>query len=161
MTEKAVTATIKPAPVRRTLTVRAPQARAFEVFTAGFGRWWPVGHSIGKSPQKAAILEPRVGGRWYEIGEDGSECQWGEVLVFEPPSRLVLAWQINAEWRFDPDLVTEVEVRFAAEGPNATRVELEHRHLERLGEAAERARAAFDSPGGWGGILERFAQAAA
>jgi uncharacterized protein YndB with AHSA1/START domain len=155
-----VTATIEPAPVRRTLTVRAPQARAFTVFTEDFGRWWPSGHSIGKSPQKAAILEPHVGGRWYEIGEDGSECQWGKVLIFEPPSRLVLAWQIGTEWRFDPDLLTEVEVRFVPEGPHATRVELEHRHLERLGDAAERARAAFDSPGGWSGILERFVRAA-
>lgn len=153
-------ATISPAPVRKSLRVAAPPDRAFEVFTAGLSRWWPATHSIGKAPLAAAVMEPRAGGRWFERGADGSECDWGRVLVWEPPSRLVLAWQIDAAWRFDPDLVTEVEVRFIPEG-DGTRVELEHRHLERMGETAEAARAALDSPGGWGGLLEGYAGVAA
>ena len=121
---------IAPAPVRKTLQVKASQARAFEVFTAGFARWWPASHSIGKSPLKDAIMEPQVGGRWYERGEDGSECDWGRVLAWEPPARLVLSWQLSAQWKFDPDLRTEVEVRFIPEGDRLTRVEFEHRGLE-------------------------------
>ena len=107
------------------------------------------------------MLEPRQGGRWYEIGVDGTECDWGRVLQWEPPSRLVLAWQIGGTWQFDPTLVTEVEVRFVPETPNRTRVELEHRDLERFGDAQEPIRAAFESPGGWQGLLDAFAQATA
>jgi uncharacterized protein YndB with AHSA1/START domain len=147
---------IAPAPVRKSILVLAERVRAFDVFTAGLGRWWPATHSIGSSPLKEAIMEPRAGGRWFERGEDGSECDWGRVLVWEPPSRVVLAWQIDAQWRFDPNLVTEVEVTFTPEG-DATRVELEHRNIERFGDQADAARAALDSPGGWGGLLERFA----
>jgi uncharacterized protein YndB with AHSA1/START domain len=151
---------ITPAPVRRTLTVKAGAERAFEVFTAGFGRWWPVSHSIGDTPFKTVVLEPDVGGRWYEVGQDGAECDWGKVLVWEPPSRLVLAWQIDADFRYDPTLVTEVEVRFTPEGPKATRVDFEHRLLERLGDRAAALREAIDSPGGWGALLALFAAAA-
>lgn len=147
---------IKPAPVRTSITVDAPLARAFEVFTSGFGRWWPATHSIGKSPIKTAIIEPRVGGRWYEIGEDGSECEWGEVLVWEPPSRVLLAWRIGIDWQFDPKLLTEVDIRFAALGEDSTRVELEHRLLENMGETAERAREIFGSDGGWPGLLANY-----
>ena len=150
--------TIAPAPVRKTITVKALPPRAFAVFTAGMSRWWPATHSINASPMKEAIVEPRTGGRWYERGADGSECEWGKVLVWEPPHRLVLAWQIDGQWKFDESLVTEVEVRFLAEG-DATRIELEHRCLERHGAPAEQIRAALDSPGGWGGLLERFAAA--
>jgi uncharacterized protein YndB with AHSA1/START domain len=103
-----MTQTIKPAPVRRSVTVKAPQARAFEVFTDGFGRWWPQSHHIGKAAMKTAVIEPRVGGRWYEVGVDGVECQWGRVLVWEPPNRLVLAWQLSAQWQYDASLLTEV-----------------------------------------------------
>jgi hypothetical protein len=140
-----VTPTIQPAPVRRAVTVQANQAKAFEIFTAGFGRWW---RRTGAG----------IGGRWYEIGEDDVQTDWGRVLAWEPNGRLLLAWQIGADWRFDPDLVTEVEVRFIAEGPNTTRVELEHRNLERIGEAAARYRALIDSPDGWMDKLEKFAR---
>jgi hypothetical protein len=153
-----VTARINPAPVRRAVTVRAPQTRAFEVFTAGLHRWWPTTHSIGKSPIAKAVMEPRAGGRWYEIGQDGSECDWGRVIAWEPPARLLLAWQITGKWQYDPEVTTEVEVRFTPEGGDSTRVELEHRNLERLGAEAEAMRAAFESDGGWGHIMERFAQ---
>ena len=154
------TATIRPAPVRRSVTVKLSPERAFGLFTTGFGRWWPSSHSIGKSPLKTSVLEERPGGRWYEIGQDGGECDWGEVLVWEPPSRIVLAWRINAEWRFDPLLLTEVEVRFVPVDDGSTRVELEHRKLENMGAQAEAARAALDSNGGWGGILQRYLDAA-
>ncbi len=150
--------TIKPAPVRRSFTVKATPERAFDVFTAGIHRWWPHTHSIGASPQKMTVIEPRVGGRWYEIGEDGAECPWGEVLTWEPPGRLVLAWRINAEFKFDAALHTEVEVRFSAEGPNATRVEFEHRLLENLGERAAAVRESLN--GGWAGIVDLYASAA-
>jgi uncharacterized protein YndB with AHSA1/START domain len=152
------TQTIKPAPVRKTLTIKASAARAFEVFTSGIGRWWPATHSIGAAPQQTAVLEPGVGGRWYEIGEDGSQCDWGRVLSWEPPSRLVLAWQIGPDFRFDPDLVTEVEVRFFDEGPMITRVEFEHRHLERMGERAAATRESLN--GGWGGLLDLYVSVA-
>jgi uncharacterized protein YndB with AHSA1/START domain len=138
--------------------VSAPSERAFEVFTAGVGRWWPKSHHIGKADLDTLVIEPRTGGRWYERGVDGTECEVGKVLVWEPPTRLVLAWQLTAEWKFDPDLVTEVEVKFIADGANATRVELEHRDLERFGERAEAMRQQIDSDGGWPGLLQLFAQ---
>lgn len=154
-----MTATIQPAPVHSTVTVNTSQAKAFEVFTAGFGRWWQrTGAGIGKSPLRTAVLEPFAGGRWYEIGDDGVETDWGRVLAWEPVTRLLLAWQIGADWRFDPALVTEVEVRFIADGPETTRVELEHRHLERIGEAAARYRALVGGPNGWTEKLEKFAR---
>lgn len=153
--------TIVPAPVRKSIRVAASPERAFDVFTRNMARWWPATHSIGSAPLKDAVVEPYEGGRWYERGEDGSECQWGRVLIWDPPGRLVLAWQIDGQWRFDPDLVTEVEVRFTPEGADGTRVDLEHRNIDRFGAHAEAARGAFDSPGGWSGILEKFASAAA
>jgi uncharacterized protein YndB with AHSA1/START domain len=148
--------TITPAPIRKQVRVKAPPARAFEIFTAGMDRWWLKTHSISatKSPIKDIVMEPREGGRWYERGEDGSECQWGKVLAWEPPVRVLLAWQISSQWQFDPNLVTEVEIRFTPDG-TGTKVELEHRHLERLGDAAETMRQAFER--GWGALLEEFA----
>jgi uncharacterized protein YndB with AHSA1/START domain len=152
-----MTQTIKPAPVRRSVTVKAPQARAFEVFTDGFGRWWPQSHHIGKAAMKTAVIEPRVGGRWYEVGVDGVECQWGRVLVWEPPNRLVLAWQLSAQWQYDASLLTEVEVRFTSEG-EITRVDLEHRNLERFGADAEKVHGMVGGPNGWPTVLSHFAQ---
>jgi len=152
--------TILPAPVRRSLSVKAAPARAFETFTARIAAWWPATHSINKGTTMTGIvIEPRAGGRWYERGADGSECQWGRVLVWEPPQRLVLAWQIDASWRFNPDFVTEVEVRFLPDGA-ATRVEFEHRKLERFGEEAEKVRGQIDSAGGWTKLLDLYAAAA-
>jgi uncharacterized protein YndB with AHSA1/START domain len=152
--------TISPAPVRKSIRVGAPQQRAFDVFTAGMGRWWPKTHHIGAADLDTLIIEPRAGGRWFERGVDGVECDVGKVLVWEPPSRLVLAWQLTPEWKFDPDLITEVEVRFIADGDNATRVELEHRHLERFGDGADAMRQQIDAPDGWSGLLQLFAQSA-
>ena len=149
-------AKITPSPVRKSVTVEAPVRRAFEVFTKDFGTWWPATHSIGPTALKEAIIEPRTGGRWYEIGEDGSECDWGEVLAWDEPNRLVLAWRIGVDWRYDPNLMTEVEVTFIAVGENATRVDLEHRLLENMGDKAAAAHETFDSPGGWPGLLSAY-----
>ena len=157
MTIAAASRKIRPAPVRKVVSVNASPARAFEVFTAGFARWWPgATHHIGQAAYKTAVLEPRAGGRWYEIGEDGSECEWGDVLVWDPPGRLVLAWRIGADWQYHADLETEVEVTFVAEAAG-TRVTLEHRRLERMGEAAQTLRAQVDSEGGWTGIMALYA----
>jgi uncharacterized protein YndB with AHSA1/START domain len=151
---------IRPAPVRKSLTVKADAAHAFEVFTRRIGSWWPHSHSVGPSPQKNVVLEPRAGGRWFEIGEDGSECPWGKVLAWEPPARLLLAWQLNGDWKYDPDLMTEVEITFTALAPDLTRVDLEHRYLERFGDKMEPVRTAIDSEGGWTQILKLYAQVA-
>lgn len=148
-------------PVRKQILVEAAQERAFRVFTDGIDRWWPRRHHIGKSPLARAVLEPRVGGRWYAVCEDGSECDTGKVLVWEPPNRLVLAWQISSQWQYDAAFSTEVEVRFIVEGPKRTRVELEHRQLERYAEAAPEFKKMIDAPGGWGQILEQYSQSAA
>jgi uncharacterized protein YndB with AHSA1/START domain len=148
-------------PVRHHIVVEAAQETAFRVFTEGMNTWWPRAHKIGKAALKTAVLEPKVNGRWYEIGEDGSQCEWGKVLAWEPPKRLLLAWQINGQWQYDPKLVTEVEIAFKAEGAQRTRVELEHRNLDRFGDAAEMVRKAFDAPDGWAGSLRDFAKAVA
>ena len=148
--------------VRKTMRVRAPIAVAWRVFTEKMGTWWPLAHyKIGKSAAVDAVIEPRVGGRWYERGADGSTCQWGSVLSWEPPSRLVLSWDISADWQYDPALKTEIEVRFIADGAHATRVELEHRRLDRYGARCAEMRRIFDTDGDWGKLLDAFARAAA
>jgi len=151
--------------VRQSVVVEASPERAFYVFTDGMTSWWPTdSHSIGDRPMAEAVIEPRTGGRWYERADDGTECDWGRVLAWEPPDRVVLAWQISADWTADPSIHTEIEVRFTAEngGPPArTRVDLEHRGLESFGERAEQMRAIFGSDGGWNGLLGRFAAKAA
>lgn len=149
---------IRPAPIRRTLEVAVSPERAFQVFTAGMGRWWPKDKSIGTSPPAAVVMEPFAGGRWFERGENGSECMWGKVLAWEPPGRLLLAWQINADWRYDETFETEVEVLFQDLGPNLTRVAFEHRKLEAFGEKAEAMREMFELPGAWDGVLEAYAK---
>lgn len=150
--------TILPAPIRKTLEVRATPEKAFRVFTAGIDRWWPKTHTIGKHPLKQAVIEPRVGGRWYGVDVEGGEDVWGEVLAWEPPGRLLLAWRINGEWACDPSVHTEVEVIFTDLGDGGCRVDFEHRDLINLGKGAETAAAGMDS--GWGGILEMFKTAA-
>jgi uncharacterized protein YndB with AHSA1/START domain len=152
--------TIMPAPVRRSIQVGVSRERAFDVFTAGIGRWWPKTHHIGTADLDTLVIEPRQGGRWFERGVDGSECEVGKVLVWDPPARLVLAWQLTPEFKYDPELITEVEVQFIAEGANATRVELEHRNLEQFGDRADAMRQQIDGPDGWGGLLQLFAQSA-
>jgi uncharacterized protein YndB with AHSA1/START domain len=147
--------------VRKSVVVTTSPERAFQVFTEGIDRWWPREHHIGSSPLKRAILEPRPGGRWYAVCEDGSECDTGKVLAWDPPRRLVLAWQITAQWKYDANFLTEVEVSFTPEGPKRTRVDLEHRNLERFGAEALELRKNIGGPEGWGRTLETFATAAA
>jgi hypothetical protein len=151
------------APVRKTIPVAAPQEIAFGVFTDGMTTWWPLDtHHVGRTAAVAAIVEPRAGGRWLERDVDGSEKRWGHVLVWEPPHRVVLSSELGADWRPDPRIKTEIEVRFFSEGARSTRVELEHRKLEAYGAFAEELRAVFDAPdGGWARLLERYARAAA
>lgn len=148
--------------VRKSITVEASQEHAFRVFTARFGTWWPRDtHHIGAVEPETVIVEPHAGGRCYERAPDGTECDWGKVVAYEPPERIVIGWQLNAEWKYDPDFLTEVEVRFIPEGDSRTRVELEHRDLERYGERLEEVRASISSDEGWTGLLRRFAEAAA
>ena len=152
------TRTIEAAPVRKSIRVRAAQARAFEVFTARFDAWWPKSHHIGKAAMKEAVIETCVGGRWYEKDEDGAECEWGRVLAYDPPARIVLSWHINSKFVLDATVASEVEVRFIPDGAEGTLVELEHRIIA---SDADAIRAAVDSPGGWGALLELFGQSAA
>jgi hypothetical protein len=142
--------------VRKQITVQASQERAFAVFTERQGSWWPPEHHIGEQPMQEPVVEPREGGRWFERGADGSECDWGRIRVWDPPSRLVLVWQLSGEWAYDAALETEIDVRFIAEGPDRTRVELEHRGLEAYGDRAAEMQGTFDSDNGWSYILERF-----
>ena len=146
--------------VRKSVVVATTSERAFRVFTEGIDTWWPREHHIGASPLKRAVLEPHAGGRWYAVTEDGSECDTGKVLTWDPPRRLVLGWQITSQWKFDPSFLTEVEVTFTPQGPKRTRVELEHRNLDRFGIEAAELRKSIDSAGGWGELLQSFATVA-
>jgi uncharacterized protein YndB with AHSA1/START domain len=146
--------------VKKSITVNASAKRAFDVFTKDMTSWWPLlTHHISTVAAKEAVLEPFVKGRWFERGVDGSECEWGTVLAWDPPNRLVLAWQISADWKHDASLLTEVEVRFTEEG-TATSVDLEHRFDVRYGDRTEEMRTALDSAGGWTGILRGYAERA-
>jgi len=146
-------------PVTMAVTVNASPQRAFEVFTDRCYSWWPIENHIGKHDPVEIIMEPHGGGRWFERGPDGAECDWGTVLAWDPPHRLVLAWQLNGKWQYEPDLglASEVEVRFVDEGTGRTRVELSHGKLDRHGESAASIRAAISSDGGWPTILRRYA----
>jgi uncharacterized protein YndB with AHSA1/START domain len=147
--------------LRKVVSVKAPPEVAWRVFTEKMGTWWPLAtHKIGKAKAVDAVIEPGVGGRWYERGDDGSTCDWGRVLSWEPHTRVVLSWEISADWKHDPNLKTEVEVRFIADGKNGTRVELEHRRLDLYGTRRDEMRSIFDSEGGWSGLLESFARTA-
>jgi uncharacterized protein YndB with AHSA1/START domain len=148
-------ATLKIAPVRKSIRVKASPARAFEVFTAGLERWWPLDHGIGPAPRKAAVMEAHLGGHWYELAENGARTDVAKIIVWEPPRRFVMSWDINSQWKPDTTVSSEVEVRFVADGADATRVELEHRKFELMGaEGGEKMRK--DVEGGWPSLLERF-----
>jgi uncharacterized protein YndB with AHSA1/START domain len=156
-----VNRTISIAPVRKTVIVQATPAEAFEVFASRIDRWWPKTHGLGATPVRESIIEPFVGGRWYTRCEDGTDVVVGHVLTWQPPERLVVSWEISAQWKPDPraSFASEVEVRFMADTAGRTRVELEHRNFERMGAAAgETMRNGVD--GGWPTLLELFAKAA-
>ncbi len=156
----STTATIPP--IGGTVIVGVPIDKAFRVFTASFNAWWPHQYHIGQAEVAEVILEPREGGRWYERGVDGSECDWGRVLAWQPPHRLVFTWQINGQWQFDPDPehASEIEVRFTADGPGQTTVEVEHRHFERL-VGGQAIHGAISGGGGWTLLLDGYAKAVA
>ncbi len=111
------------APIVQSVTVPVPPDRAFAMFTGSMGRWWQPGKTIGKQPHVAIVIEPRAGGRWFEQDADGNQTDWGHVLAWEPPGLVLLAWQLNASFDYDPELVTEVEITFSPAG-DSTRVTL-------------------------------------
>jgi len=157
MTEQTSQQVIEP--VRHEVTVPLLPDAAFKLFTADVNSWWP-GHHIGGADLQAAIIESRAGGRFYEKDADGSECDWGQVLVFDPPGRLVLRWRLNGEFSYDPDPEhgSEVEVTFMPDGATSTRVRLEHRHFERHGSTGAALRQGVAD--GWGEILRGYAKLA-
>jgi len=144
--------------VTTSVVVDAPVDEAFTVFTKDIGSWWPTDHHILQAPLAAMVFEPRVGGHVYDVGTDGSECHWARVLAYEPPTRVVFSWDITLQWQVetDPARTSEVEVRFFPEGERRTRVELEHRHIDRHGDGWENMRDAVGSPEGWGSGLQHF-----
>jgi uncharacterized protein YndB with AHSA1/START domain len=144
--------------VQTSIVVEAPIEQAFDVFTRDIGSWWPPEHHILQAELAEMVFEPREGGHIYDRGVDGSECHWARVLIYEPPTRLVFSWNVSPQWQLesDPEKTSEVDVRFVADGPSRTRVELEHRNLERHGDGWEQMRDAVGSPDGWEVGLKRF-----
>jgi uncharacterized protein YndB with AHSA1/START domain len=146
--------------IRTSIVVEAPLDRAFSVFTEDFGSIKPREHNMLGVDIAESVFEPRAGGHIYDRGVDGSECRWARVLAYEPPNRVVFTWDISPHWQIETDLqkTSEVEVRFIAETPDRTRVELEHRNLDRHGDGWEAMRAGVDSSDGWPLYLGRFAE---
>jgi uncharacterized protein YndB with AHSA1/START domain len=144
------------APIVRTVQVKAAPPRAFDLFVNHMAQWWPKGRTIGKAPHEVVVVEPRVGGQWFERDASGTETHWGKVLTWEPPHRVVLAWQINSQWAYDPNLITEVELTFVPAQGGGTLVTLEHRNLERFGTDA--AAHAETLRNGWPGFVTGFAE---
>jgi len=145
--------------VRHQLVVDAPIEQAFTVFTERFGDFKPPEHNLLGAPIAETVFEPRVGGVIVDRAEDGSECRWARILAYDPPDRVVFSWDISPQWRIeaDPERTSEVEVRFTAEGPRRTRLELEHRHLDRHGPGWESVRDGVAHDEGWPLYLSRFA----
>jgi uncharacterized protein YndB with AHSA1/START domain len=143
--------------IRREITVTVDPANAFEIFTADMTSWWPSDHHIGSAPIERIVVEPREGGRWYTRHEDGTETSTGFVAAWQPPTRLVITWQIGADWKYNPDLVTSVEVRFEPTDDGRTLVTLEHRGLEAYGADAAAMVETFEDPGAWTATLAAYA----
>jgi uncharacterized protein YndB with AHSA1/START domain len=147
------------APVRTQIVVEAPVQRAFDVFTQEMQSWWPEDHHMLDGDVGEMIFEPRAGGRVYDRGTDGRECTWARVVSYEPPDRVVITWDISPGWEIETDQerTSEVEVRFISESDGRTRVELEHRNLDRHGDGWEGMHGAVSSPGGWPKTLAAYA----
>jgi uncharacterized protein YndB with AHSA1/START domain len=145
---------------RTSIVVDAPIEHAFTVFTDGFGSFKPPEHNLLQVEIAETVFESHVGGHIYDRGVDGSECRWARVLAYEPPNRVVFSWDISPQWQIETDLekTSEVEVRFTSETPERTRVELEHRHLDRHGAGWEQERDGVGGDQGWPLYLERFAE---
>jgi uncharacterized protein YndB with AHSA1/START domain len=154
MTQSATTTT-----VRRQIVVHAPISEAFNVFTQRFGDFKPREHNLLRAPIAETVFEPRVGGNIYDRAVDGTECRWARILAFEPPDRVLFSWDISPRWQLETntDLASEVEVRFFAETPERTRVELEHRNIDRHGLEWESVRDGVDNEAGWPLYLQRYA----
>ena len=148
--------------VRRSITVPVPVDEAFTVFTQRLGDVKPPEHNLLAAPIASTVLQPWVGGHIIDRAVDGSECRWARILAYDPPDRLVFIWDISPQWRVesDPDLASEVEIRFIADSPQSTRVELEHRHLDRHGPGWQAVRDGVDGDEGWPLYLARFADLA-
>src|SRR5207237_4202309 len=146
--------------VRKQIVVEAPVERAFTVFTQRFGDFKPAEHNLLGAEIAETIFEPRVGGHIYDRGVDGSECRWARVLAYEPPDRIVFSWDISPQWQIETDveMTSEVEVRFVSETPQRTRVELEHRNLDRHGRGWESERDGVGAEAGWPLYLQRFVE---
>ena len=151
---------IAPTTVRSSIVVDAPIERAFSVFTDDIGSWWPPEHHILQAELAETGFEPREGGFVYDRGVDGSECRWARVLVYQPPDRVVISWNVSPQWQLEsnPQRTSEVEILFVADGSARTRVELEHRNLDRHGEGWQQMRDAVGSPDGWEVGMRRFAE---
>jgi uncharacterized protein YndB with AHSA1/START domain len=147
------------ATVRRHVVVDAPVERAFDVFTRRFGEFKPPEHNLLASPIAETVFEPRVGGHILDRAEDGTECRWARILAFDPPHRVVFSWDIGPQWQVEsnPELTSEVEVRFVAEGPTRTRVELEHRDIDRHGPGWQSLADGIGGDEGWPLYLDRYA----
>lgn len=152
--------TVQNTTVRKTLHVTVPVEKAFQVFAERMGSWWPASHHIAGTPFQEVVVEPRAGGRWFERDAKGAECEWGSVIAYEPPKKLVLAWHLQPDFKFSADKAraSEVVLEFVSEGPESTRVEFEHRHIDRHGEGWEKLRAGVDP--GWGVVLAGYVAAA-
>jgi uncharacterized protein YndB with AHSA1/START domain len=150
---------MRPTTIRHHVLVNAPLDRAFHVFTEKFGDFKPREHNLLKVPIEETVFEPRVGGHIYDRGVDGSLCKWARIAAYDPPNRVVFTWDIGPTWQLetDPARASEVEVRFTAESAHRTRVELEHRHIERHGEGWESVAAGVDGDAGWPLYLGRYA----
>ncbi|HEX4491413.1 MAG TPA: SRPBCC family protein [Acidimicrobiia bacterium] len=146
--------------VSKSIVVQAPIERAFRVFTEDFDSWWPRTHHIATAEMAKALLEPRVGGRWYEQGVDGSECDWGRVLAWDPPRHVAFSWHLNGAFQYeaDPSHASRVDVRFTDEGDGATRVELIHSELDRHGDGWTDLRDGVSGQGGWPELMSRYGQ---
>jgi uncharacterized protein YndB with AHSA1/START domain len=147
------------AAVRKAIVVDAPMEQAFNVFTERFGDFKPPEHNLLATPIAETVFEPRVGGNIVDRAADGSECRWARILVYDPPQRVVFSWDIGPNWQVesDPEMTSEVEVRFISEGPRRTRVELEHRRIDRHGPGWEAVREGIDGDQGWPLYLDRYA----
>lgn len=156
MTQRTAPGLSTPSTIRTSVVVDVPIEHAFRVFTQDMTSWWPPTHHIGDAPMIAAVIEPRVGGRWYEVGNDGTDCQWGLVLAWDPPRHLALTWHLDGDFRYDPDTLraSRVDVRFSATSSGGTLVELEHSGLERHGPTWRRLQER--ASGGWAFILGRY-----
>lgn len=143
--------------VRQQIVVGVDPARAFDIFTRHMTDWWPGEHHIGSAPIEQIIIEPREGGRWYTRHTDGTETSTGYVAAWDPPARLVITWQITAEWSFDTALITTIELTFTAQDDQHTLVDLTHRDFDNYGPDADRMRKMFDSPDAWVATLAAFA----